>query len=412
MFFDKLVKMAESLLVGTYVARYLGPDDFGIFSYAISIAVFLSVFCNLGIGQILILRLISYPDEKNKYIGSAFFLKLTAFIAGYLTLFILFSYFSSDSYAKLIIFIVSWYVFFECFFVIDLYFQSQIKAKYSAISSAISLFIVAIIRIYFVRIELPLIFFALLVVIEKAILSFFLIYFFKRDKNDILTWKMQTDAGLSILSESWPLIFSGIAITIYMRIDQIMIKELLGESQTGIYSSAILLSSSFYAIPVIVCNSLFPAIINAKKNQAQYINRIQQLHDFLTWGIFAVSFIITYYSKLIISIFFGVDYQAAAPILSMHIWCTLFIAWGGASAKWYIIESLTKIAFFRNLCGAAANILLNFILIPKYGIAGAAVASLISFSIAYYFFDALLKSTRVMFIVKTKTLIAPFRYFL
>ena len=88
----------------------------------------------------------------------------------------------------------------------------------------------------------------------------------------------------------------------------------------------------------------------------------------------------------IISNTFGDEYILAASILSVHIWSGVFIFMNNAVAKWHIAENLTKLSLLRTASGAIINIILNIILIPKYNILGAALATLISYAYIGYFF--------------------------
>ena len=87
-----------------------------------------------------------------------------------------------------------------------------------------------------------------------------------------------------LLKDSWPLIFSAIVVMIYMRIDQIIIKEMLGEYEVGIYSAAVRLSEGCYFIPMLITASLFPAILNGKKQSEElYKQRLQHLYTLMVW---------------------------------------------------------------------------------------------------------------------------------
>ena len=170
-----------------------------------------------------------------------------------------------------------------------------------------------------------------------------------------------------------------------MKIDQVMIKNILSDTEVGYYAAAVRISESWYFIPMAICTSLFPSIINAKKiNSILYMNRMQKLYDILTWFAVAVAVPITLFSTFIVGILFGQEYISSAPVLTIYIWAGLPVSLGVASSQFLVNENLTKISFSRTLIGMIVNVILNFIFIPIYGIIGSALATLISYSLATF----------------------------
>jgi O-antigen/teichoic acid export membrane protein len=217
--------------------------------------------------------------------------------------------------------------------------------------------------------------------LDSVISAFLLIFYYKYiESHTIFEWKPRFKVMKSLLKDSWPLILSGIAIMIYMRIDQIMIGSMLSDQAVGIYSAAVKLSETWYFLPMIITASVFPAILNArKKSKELYLKRIQTLYDAFTWFTISVALVVTLLSPFIINLLYGSAFAEAATVLSIHIWAGVFVFWGVASSQYLVAENLTKISFYRTLAGGIINIILNIVLIPIYGIIGAAVATVISY---------------------------------
>ena len=195
---------------------------------------------------------------------------------------------------------------------------------------------------------------------------------------------------------------------IYMRIDQIMIKMMLGAEETGIYSAAVKLSEVWYFIPMIITTSIFPSIVKTKvESKALYQKRLQALYSFLVWMAICIAFIIMFFSDSIINTLYGSDYSQSAHVLKIHIWTGLFVFMGVAFSKFLIVENLTKISFYRTLSGAAINVVMNYLLINKYGIIGAAYATLAAQFSANYLFDFFNKNLHEHLIFKTRAVIRP-----
>ena len=91
--------------------------------------------------------------------------------------------------------------------------------------------------------------------------------------------------------------------------------------------------------------------------------------------------------------------------LQISIWTGVFVFWGVAAGNMLVLENLNKHNLFKSLQGLGLNIFLNLLLIPKYGINGAAVATLISQFYASYFYYSLFKETRHIFFLQTKSIL-------
>jgi O-antigen/teichoic acid export membrane protein len=287
---------------------------------------------------------------------------------------------------QLFVLIVALGYIFKSFDTIDLWFQSQVQSKYSVFSRSIAFVIISIFKIGLVITQAPLVAFVLMYALDNLLAALLLIYLYhKKVTFSFFEWQVKYDVMKSLLKDSWPLILSGIAVMLYMKIDQVMIGNMLGDSQLGVYSAAVKLSEAWYFIPMIVSGSVFPAILNTrKKSRELYLERMQMLYDSFTLFTIFVALITTFVAPFVIHIIYGVEYIEAAAVLSIHIWAGIFVFLGVASSKYLVAENLTKISFYRTFIGAITNLTLNFILIPEHGILGAAIATLISYGISTF----------------------------
>jgi len=226
-------------------------------------------------------------------------------------------------------------------------------------------------------------------------------------------WQFNKALANSMLRESLPLIIAGVINSIYMKIDQVMINNLLGPVELGYYSSAVRLSEVWFGIGVIICNSLFPAIINAKIiSERLYQERIYKLFRLLVIMSYMLSLTVYFLSDYIILGLYGLEFINASLVLTIHIFSAVFVYLGVASGRWLICEGKTKVNLYRNLIALFVNVTLNYYFINTFGIIGAAYASLISYIVGFYLFDLLLKETRLIFVLKSKALCLffPFRF--
>ena len=406
-FLERITRMIVGLFVGVWVARYLGPERFGLLSYAQSFVGLFSYIAILGLDVIVVRELVKNKNLNEEITSTVFWLRLMGAFVVLLILAIAINFTSNDTYTNTLIFIIASATIFQSFNVIDLYFQSKVMSKFVVYANIISLFLSSIVKITLILNQAPLVAFAWVILFDSFILACGFIYFYikKNLKFKIKNLKLKIKTATLLLKDSWPLMLSGMAISIYLRIDQVMIKEMINTEAVGQYAAAIRLSEIWYFIPMVMATSLFPAIINAKKkNENLYYLRFQRLYDFMVFMAIAIALSMTFLGTFIVELLYGTQYNQAGSVLLIHIWAGVFVFLGVASSKWFLAENLKMLSLQRTFYGMITNIILNFILIPKYGIQGAAFATLISQAISTYIIDFFHIKTRKMFYMKSKTI--------
>ena len=284
--------------MGVYVARYLGPKDFGLRSYVQSLVGLFAVFSTLGLEQIIVRNLVKEGNQQDRLLGTAFFLHLLGAGLVFLALYVTTLFTRDASFTNVLIFIFATTTIFQSFNVIDYYFQSEVKSKFVVYCKTFQTFISAAFKLYLVFIKATLLWFVIALSFDALVLALGLVFIYFKQKNHIFAWRIDRKIALSLLSSSWPLILSGVMISIYMKIDQVMIKNMLDNKAVGNYAAAVRISEAWYFIPVVVTGSLFPAIINAKKkSQELYCSRLQGLYDLMTCSALGIAIVFTFFSE-------------------------------------------------------------------------------------------------------------------
>ena len=402
--FERIVRIFVTFFVGIYVARYLGPERFGLLGYSLSLVALFSSVATLGLDQIVIRNLVHDSEAKNNILGTAFFLKVTgSFVL--LSIIQIFTVFTAgDSRTKILIIILALSIFFQSFDVIDFYFESQVAAKFSSCAKFSARLGSSMLKVWLIYIQAPLVWFAWAFVLENALLAAFLVILYNFKELKIFRWRFRKELALDFLHDSWPLILSGLSVMVYLRIDQVMIKTILDNESVGNYAVAVKISEAFYFIPLAISSSLFPAIIKSKQeNNGLYLARLQKLYDLMTWLGISIAIPTMIFADYLIRFLFGEQFSIAAEVLKIHIWSCVFVFLGFACAKWFIAENLQRYSFYRTLSGAILNIILNLAFIPKFGIKGAAFSTVISYFLATYLSMAFFKPSRKNFWLATKS---------
>ena len=409
LFGERVLRVFSGLVIGAWVARYLGPEKYGVYSYIIALsAIFLSL-SKMGLEGILTRELVSNVDKKKFLLGTAFWIRLFSSVLSSvlftLTLFI----FKENSEIIKYAFIITVSLLFQSFDIVESYFQSEVKGRVLSINKVIQLVLSGLTKVILIISNFELEYFIYVIAFDSILLAYSNMKSLKKDFINYNIFKFyHKNIAQKLIKDSWPLIFSSLMIMIYMRIDQLMIKHFLGTHYVGIFSASIKIVEATYFIPLILTSSLFPAIINAKKlSKILFIQRLSQLYTLLSWIAILFAIFINVFGYHIINTLFGESYSEAIPVIKIYSWGTIFIFLGVASGKYLLAENLTKIALARSILGVFSNVILNILLIPSYGLNGAAIATIVSQFLTNVLFDSFKKELHLQFILKLRAVFTP-----
>ncbi len=408
---EKILRMGVGLFVGIWVARYLGPEQFGLLSYAQSFVFLFTAIATLGLDGIIVRELIKDDTQRDVLLGTALCLKLVGAMIILPVLAIAVQLTSNDNYTNLLIFIITSATIFQSFNVIDYYYQSKVLSKYVALANSISLALSTVIKITLILNEASLIAFALVIVFDSLVIAIGLILFYKKaSKKNLSNWCFEWVMATKLLKDSWPLILSSIVLTVQARIDQVMLKEMLGNVEVGFYSVAMRLIEVFAFVPMILKSSLYPSIQKAKEHSVElYQNRLLNLYR-LNFVLFLVTAIPIYFlAEEIIAFLFGKEYQPAGVLLSLMSIRLFFANMGVARGVYILTENLMKFSLITMVIGTAINIMLNYLWIGEYGGKGAVVATIVSFSFTVFIIDFLYSKTRNNVLLQMKGIVTFYK---
>lgn len=391
LFFERIVKMGVGFFVIILLTRYLGPENFGLLSYSQSFIGIFVAFSTLGLEVILVRELTSNKEKSEVILGTALVLKAVASILSIILIFII-NIYMEDRDASILITIISFVVIFQSLNLgIDTYFQANILSKYSSISNIVAFIASSIFKLALIFVEADLIYFALALVLDSVFMFIGYIYIFYLHKRILAPLKYDKKTAVYFLRSAWPMILTSMAVFLYTKVDQIMIKHLIDNRSVGYYSAALKVSEIFYFVPLLITQSLFPKLVkerNAGDNE-QYLKLLENVYKLVLWVSLPFVVVLVYFNEFIINILYGTSFSESANILSVLGFSLIFISIGSVSNKILYVEHYEKKYLIRSIFGFIFNILLNYYLIQQYGAIGAAISTLITLFMIYYVYDLL-----------------------
>jgi len=410
----RILDIGIAFFLTIMVARYLGPTQFGVLAYAISLMSLFATAGHMGLSGLVVREVVKYPCQNAEILGTTAGVKFFGYLMGFLVL-IVFSFINEDKGKDefWVVLVVAFSMLFRPIDVIDFWFQAHRQAKYTTIARSISVVAVACYRLLLIYLGAELLLFATANVMKSLIIAVLLIIFYSaKSTTAISIWRFSLSRAKILLGQSWVIFVGSIFAALYLKIDQIMLKWMVGVEEVGIYAIAATFSEAWYFVPSAIVVSFYPRLIKLREECEQKFKiRFQMLFDILVIIAYVFAIFVTIFSDVFIEIFFGDSYAGSASILSIHIWAAIFIFMRAAFSKWIIIENVLVFSLVTQGFGALSNLVLNYFLIPLYGGRGAAMATLISYASASYFSLSICKKTRPVFWMMTKSIFSPIRYF-
>ena len=411
MFLGYVVRIGAKFLVGIYIARYLGAEDYGLYSYAMSFALTFEVLVKMGFRDVVIREIAGGEQDSSTVISTVLALKIGGALLAMLLTFVS-SVIINAPYETTLVVIASLFLLFETFDVLDYLFQSKVLAKYTVRASIISTAIASVIKFAFIVLELPLIYFVASFALETLLYSACLYFFFRKHFSLRLRLRakyLPSKMAIELLRDSWPLAVAMAVSTVNGSIDKVMVKNMLDSTALGYYAVGMRLYGSLSYVPFAICATLFPAIINARKQGgALYAQRMKELYMLMFWIATAGALTLVFFAEEVVIGLFTEEFRGAIKVLQISAYTMIPLFMGSALNKYLVAEKLTQINIIRSTAAVITNLGLNWLLIPHYGIEGAATATLVAGTMSVIIVPGFVSSTRqqIWWMIQGSSLIA------
>lgn len=390
----RVVQMVLSFLVGLLTARYLGPSNYGLISYAGTYTTFFASLCTLGINSIIVKNFIDYPEEEGITLCTAIILRAISSVASLIAIMgISFVADKGEPVTQIIVFLCAVGMVFQIFDTFNYWFQAKLQSKYSAIAILVAYVSVSAYRIILLIFKKDVQWFALASSIDYMVLACFLAIAYK--KNDGPKFGFSWKKSKQLLKESYNFILSGLMVSIYGSTDRFMLKQMVNEESVGYYATALTLCNMWVFALSAIIDSVTPTIMQVYgTNRETYKQRNRQLYSIVFYVSAFVSVCFMLFGKVAIRILYGEAYIGAAMPLSIITWYTAFSYLGVARNAWIVCEHKQLYLKYLYLGAAITNVALNAVLIPQWGASGAAMASLLTQISTILVFPALIRDLR------------------
>lgn len=380
--FARTFNSVTSFLVAIYLARYLGPTDYGELSYAISFVGLFAIVSTLGIDNILYRDLVKYPDKRSVYLGTAFVIRIVAGIIAAILVVTVGTMANANDVSRLVIILLSGTFIFGAFNIIVNEFQANVAQKYPSLVTIVVVFILNLLKIIIILLGEGILYIAAVLLLESILYATFFSYIRIKYYGSFTNWRFDRQVCVSLLRDSWPFIFIAVFMTLYSKIDQIMLKHMIDSTAVGLYDAALRIAEAWLFIPAIIVSSLFPAIVNAKSIGVQEY-RARLLTLTATFAVMAsvIALVLSFIAKPLMFMLYGEAFTGSAIVFSIYVWVSVWAVIDIVVRNFLIVENLRKTIFYMTAGTALLNTALNLMLIPAYGPAGAAWSTFISYAI-------------------------------
>lgn len=390
----KIIQSLISFLIGTITARYLGPSNFGLINYAASLVAFVTPIMQLGFNETLVQEFIQEPEKSGKILGTSLVMNILAAIASIIGVCSFAIAVNEDNGVTIwVCFLYSLTLLFQATEMSVYWFQSQLLSKYTSVTSLIAHFIGAGYKTYLLISGKSVVWFALTHVIEACFISLALLILFRKYSKQRLSFSLKF--GKELLLKSRHYIISGLMIVVFQQTDKIMLKFMTSAEEVGFYSSSLTCMAITGFVFMAIIDSARPWVLQGKLcSDTEFSRRLKVLFSIVHFVSLVQSIIMTVFAKPIVSILFGQEYLPAANVLKVAVWYTTFGYMGTIRNIWILANNKQKYLPFVNLSGALMNVVANYILIPRFGSVGAAVASLLTQLLANFLLCFVIKPIR------------------
>lgn len=404
---DKLMRIFVSLVASLWVARYLGPEEFGYLSYAQNFVIILSAVSGLGLDAIVLRELSRRESESAVILGSAFLLKGIGALLVFSALITFVGFGGIDENNVPLVLVIALGMFFQGFGLVEVYFQSLVKSKYTVVFGLAAVLLSSLVKVVLIVIEADLFWFAASYFLDVFFYAIALVccYCCIAGKG-LLAWSFKLREAAALFRDSWALMIGGLAFVVFYSFDFLMIQASLGGYEVGIYAAAFKFCVIWHFVPGVVINSFKPSVVKSMGTPA-YQAKVELVTGLLLWFAIVIFVAAWFAADLLISLAYGADYSRAADVLRVMIFSNIFVFFFSCWNSWHIIEGRSGYVMASNLLAVFIKLVLAFFLLEDAGLRGLVFFGMFGMCLSFIVFSL---NDRKTFILAMNAFLFPLRY--
>lgn len=390
----KIVNMILSFFVSLATARYLGPSNFGSINYVAAYVSFFSSIASLGLSVIVIKEVSSGEEDDNKVIWTGILMRFLTAVASTIAVVALFAIAKrNDPLLVPIAALESIAILASAFDTFMYWFQGKLLGKYVSIAGVIAYLAMSLYRLYLLANGADILWFAFATSVDTLVLALVLFIFYVKENG--FRPVISLPLGKKLLKQSYHYLISGLIAILYSKIDQIMLGDMLDKASVGLYSAALAIAGLWGMIPSAFIQSVSPILYkNAQTDRGMFLKRLKQSYAGIWFLNVCWSLAISLFSYWVVLLLYGAEYMGARKALIIVVWYSGISSLGSLTQVYLATENKNKYINYFALAGLVTDVVLNALLIPHFGITGAAVATLATYCVIHIVMPLVIKDTR------------------
>ncbi len=405
---DRGIRLLGGFAVGLWLARYLGPSDFGLLSAATAAAWLGVVATQLGLDGLIQRELVQHPENTGRILGTVTLLSSATALVVWLAI-ALFAWLAVD--APTMQTLLLWLGLLavpQALAAWEYLFQARSDLRPVVVGQNICFAACLAARAGLIALQAPVAAFAIVAVAERLLGA---VVVMRWARKHLVGTSLGFDASLAraMLREAWPVWISALLVTVYQKIDVVLIARWRDEAEAGIYAAAMRIVELWWSIAVIGATALLPDLMRSSQDRSRYPSVLQRYLDLSAGAGIAAGLVMTVCAVPLIRILFGQDYAEAGGILALQTWAGVFVFLSVARARHLIAIKRRGVELWFSALGVTLNLGLNVVLIPRYGAWGAAWAGFTTQAAVALVFPWFFRDTRFIAGREWFALTIPFR---
>jgi polysaccharide transporter, PST family len=377
---EKTTRLLGAFLIGAWVARYLGPENYGYLAYALALVALLGFLGSWGIESLVVRDLVNDHFGQRRIISTYFFIRLSgALLAPILALAYLLMTHAEDRLLMIITLLCSASVILGAFDAADCWLQAKQKAKITSSIRLTGFLIGAVVKCILIISNASIVWFAIAVIVEAGIIS--ILYFWVLWRNDLTPsfghWSFPEFK--KTLIDGKMMVLSGLTVAVYSKVDVLVVGALLSKEEVGSYAIAASMCAAWNMVGMSVAQAWAPRISKAKTYKGDaYINELRHLLLVMLGISVFGGLLLATFSELIFHILLGEAYALGGGVFQILIFGAIPIFIGIATSQIIVNERIYWISMLRTSIGMIISLILIVPATSSYGAIGAAGVVIIS----------------------------------